>query len=476
MTYLEHDWFSEAQQDIDIWRQLMPVDAQGRPINWDWVQSLNLKRGIGRATESDLAPGTPADLHALLKWDYAVRNAVESILAQCSATFMMDFDRKLSSYRLPRALAYANRRLNDEICLLIDKGAAEQLWTVSSEKRGRATVTVLTPTETCPFSLDDIQDDTDTMLEARTEYRNTVQRSKQRGYQSRYSSSRTYTGPSAKANDSSHHNTNSATTGNATASYGSTGNAQSQPDWRNAYLPGRDVDMVMGIDIETTGTDPARDYILDVGFEYMNMVSPKPLNVMTGYRYEQTYYEEGDAYGQARLSLGVPEHNAQHGNPLILSITGIDVCTRGPQSGLTIFDEYPVAQQTLLYRLQQLPYVAHNATFEHNHFMLNVAGYAESYRNGEITIIDTLPMSKQWDPESAPDEEHPYGNNTLDAYAKRQGALADDKKERHLGLEDAHIMLVAMKHHLNTLRAAGQGPWGPGGIAGVGGKHCKRRF
>lgn len=44
-------------------------------------------------------------------------------------------------------------------------------------------------------------------------------------------------------------------------------------DWRDAYLPGRDVDNVMGIDIETTGTDPARVYIIDVGFEYMNMIS-----------------------------------------------------------------------------------------------------------------------------------------------------------------------------------------------------------
>lgn len=471
MTYLTNDWLNKAQQDIDVWRQLMPVDAQGRAINWDWIRSLDLKRGIGRATESDLSLGTSTDLHALLKWDYAVRNTIESILAQCSTTFMMDFDRKLSSYRLPRALAYANRRLNDEICRLIDKGATEQLWTVSSEKRGRATVTVLTPTATCPFSLDDIQDDTDTMLEARTEYRNTVQRNKQHGYQNRQNYSRTYTGTSAATNSPNHRYAN-----NTSASYGNKSNAQNQSDWRNAYLPGRDVDVVMGIDIETTGTDPARDYILDIGFEYMNMISPKPLNVMTGYRYEQTYYEEGDAYGQSRLSLGVPWNNALHGNPLILSITGIDVRTRGPQSGLTIFDEYDNAQQVLLYRLRQVPYVAHNATFEHNHFMLNIAGYAESYRNGEITIIDTLPMSKQWDPGSAPDEEHPYGNNTLDGYAKRQGALADDKKERHLGLEDAHIMLVAMKHHLNTLHAMGQGPWGPGGIAGIGGKHCKRRL
>ena len=125
--------------------------------------------------------------------------------------------------------------------------------------------------------------------------------------------------------------------------------------------------------------------------------------------------------------------------------------------------------------IRDRPYVAHNATFEHSWFMLNVAGYAESYRAGRITIIDTLPMSRQWDPGAVPTNEHPYGDNTLDAYAKRQGALDSAHNERHLGLEDSHIMLVAMKHHLAALKAQGKGPWGSTGRAGVGGKSCGRK-
>lgn len=245
-------------------------------------------------------------------------------------------------------------------------------------------------------------------------------------------------------------------------------------DWRDAYLPGRDVDNVMGIDIETTGTDPARVYIIDVGFEYMNMISPRPAAAPTGYQYEQSYYETGDAYGQSRLSFGVPAENATLGNPLILDLTGIDVRDRA--SGFRLFDEWPEAQIGLLQRLEQQPYVAHNARFEHSFFMLNVAGYAESYRAGKITIIDTLPMSRRWDEGSIPDDEHPYGNNTLDAYAKRQGALDESKSERHLGLEDTHIMLVAMKHHLGVLHGEGRGPWGANGKSGIGGKHCGRRW
>lgn len=177
----------------------------------------------------------------------------------------------------------------------------------------------------------------------------------------------------------------------------------------------------MGIDIETTGTDPARVYIIDAGFEFMNMISPRPAGEPAGYRYEQDYYETGDAYGQARLSFGVPAQNALLGNPLILDLTGIDVHDRA-SADFRLFDEWPEAQIGLLQRLEQQPYVAHNARFEHSFFMLNVAGYAESYRAGNITIIDTLPMSRRWDEGSIPDDEHPHGNNTLDAYAKRQGA------------------------------------------------------
>lgn len=157
----------------------------------------------------------------------------------------------------------------------------------------------------------------------------------------------------------------------------------------------------------------------------------------------------------------MPPENAALGNALIAKLTGIDVRGRSSEAGYRLFDEWPQAQAGLLARLTQQPYVAHNATFEHSWFMLNVAGYAESYRAGRITIIDTLPMSRQWDPGAVPTNEHPYGDNTLDAYAKRQGALDSAHNERHLGLEDSHIMLVAMKHHLAALKAQRKGPWGP---------------
>ena len=88
---------------------------------------------------------TPQSIHDALKADYATREHLESIIAQCNSAFMTDYDRFIGSYRLPRALAYANRRLNDNINTLLHLGEQQHLWAVSRERRGRTTVAVLKP-------------------------------------------------------------------------------------------------------------------------------------------------------------------------------------------------------------------------------------------------------------------------------------------------------------------------------------------
>lgn len=437
----DRSWLSDAKNDITAWSEVMPLDADEKPIDWDWVRSLDLEHGIGHAPDDFPHDESSPDVHDLLRRDYMVRERLEPILARCNRAFMTDFDRVLDSYRLARALAYANRRLNDEILYLIDRGVDEGLWTASAARKGGATIQVLSPAgDDRPLS--DVIDRTGDILNARARRR----RAQRKMEEARLS---------AATPDATH-------------------DESPKRSWRDAYLPGRDVDHVLGIDIETTGIDPARVYIIDVGSEHMNMISPKPADATGTYRYEQHHYEQGDAYGQSRLSFGVPELAARRGNPVIADLTGIDIRTRGPESGLQILDDRPDAQRELLDGLERQPYVAHNAAFEHGFFMLTIDGYAESYRDGRITIIDTMLMSQRWDPGSKPGANHPYPNNRLDSYAKRQGILTADQSERHLGLEDAHIMLMAMKHHLTTLRAENQGPWGPEGEPGTGGKHCKK--
>lgn len=426
-------WQNEARDDADAWAVIMPKDACDNVIDWEWIQTLNLAGGVGvgsKVIDAD-TDADPALVRLALVNDLQMRNHLEPIIKGSTTAFTTDFDRVVSSFRLPRALAYANRRLTDEIHVLSDLGERMGLWHVTTEEEKRAKALV--------FAEGDGRVDVSTIID------DSLERAVKQSAVSAAASKQREEADRAAGKES-------------------------KSDWKDAYLPGRDVDTVLGIDIETTGIDPAREYIIDVGFEMMNMVSAAP-ETNTSYQYEQDYYQASGAYNQARLSFGVPENNAKFENQVIEQLTSIDVRTRAASSKYRVFDEWPDAQAGLLMRLTSYPVVEHNAQFEHGYFMLTVAGYAEAYRNGDITLIDTMRMSVKWD-----EKEEPLTRNTLDHYSKRHDALDTSKSERHLGLEDAHIMLVAMRHHLAELKRQNLGPWGPDGKAGVGGRHCRKRY
>ena len=42
-------WLSEAKKDIDQWAAMMPKNADNQLIDWQWVASLDMERGIGAA-------------------------------------------------------------------------------------------------------------------------------------------------------------------------------------------------------------------------------------------------------------------------------------------------------------------------------------------------------------------------------------------------------------------------------------------
>ncbi|NEG70418.1 hypothetical protein F6S87_07385 [Bifidobacterium sp. BRDM6] len=507
-------WQREALGDIVQWASQMTRDADGKVIDWDWIGGLDLAGGIGvgsallaeavndsgtiRAGESSgnngTIPPTEADTHRALAEDLRIRTRVEAVLELCTQVFMCDFDRAIHSYRLPRALAYANRRLNDEIGMLVRLGEREGRWTAHSERRGFTTVTVLDPAgET---ELDDVQDRSDVVAEQRKRNRR-HDRDRQRRSQRAWERGSVQHVTAASHSEETAGTLTGATTGAASGSGVPKPQPKSDDAWRRQYLPGRDVGTVLGIDIETTGVSQFRDYVIDIGFETMDMASPvgsgpdgEPAAIYGASGHAADDFADGDygpsdAYDQRRNMFGVPAGAAWLGNPFIRRLTGLDVSAMGPAAWTTAddrrrtgvlkpFDDYPAAQRGLLDRLTAMPYVAHNATFEHKYFLANIEGYAEAYRDGRVTILDTLPMSRFWDPGAVRSDEHPYGDNTLQAYARRQGALGAAAGEQHRGLEDAHIMLVAMKNQLAWLRDHGQGPWGPDGQAGVGGKHTRR--
>ena len=132
--------------------------------------------------------------------------------------------------------------------------------------------------------------------------------------------------------------------GGAAASGNATGH-HPKPDWRDAYLPGRDVDAVMGIDIETTGIDPARDYIIDVGFEFMNMAKSAPGRTNPRHTpMSRAITPPATPTASPASLLACRRKTRRSATPIIAKLTGIDVRGRSSEAGYRLFDEWPQAQ------------------------------------------------------------------------------------------------------------------------------------
>ena len=188
----------------------------------------------------------------------------------------------------------------------------------------------------------------------------------------------------------------------------------------------------VGIDIETTSTNPDRGYIVNVGWEVMKL-------------------EEGAVASDANsVFCGLPDQYAETGVPLseIHKITWADVDGKLP------FREDKALQKQLLKVLKARPFLAHNAAFEDSWFMLHLDGYAEARKAGKIVPIDTRDICRALDPDVRflSWEAKP---TSLEAWAQRRGVLAPDEAERHLGLDDTDLMfktLIAELKERNLLK------------------------
>lgn len=197
------------------------------------------------------------------------------------------------------------------------------------------------------------------------------------------------------------------------------------PDLRDlnvAYQEAPVSGMILGIDLETTGTEPSRGYIINVGFEFM-LLEPKskPNNGHTAY-------------------FGIPEMYKEKGVPL----SNIHHITWKDLDGKTPFRENIPVQKALLKILETYPYMAHNAAFEDSWLTIHLNGYAEARKAGEIIPIDTRDICRRCDPEVASlrRESHPAA---LETWARRRHVLKKSQKERHLGLEDVDLMFKTVQ-------------------------------
>lgn len=193
-------------------------------------------------------------------------------------------------------------------------------------------------------------------------------------------------------------------------------------EWVRKPIKGK----VLGIDIETTGRAPERGYIINVGWELMDLTSDAVPHD------PESYY------------CGLPEMYREAGVPLadIHKITWADVEGKKP------FREDTELQKRLLSLMKKRPYVAHNAAFEDSWFMLHLPGYAEARREGKIIVIDSRQICRSIDEEvrTLPRESSPA---SLENWARRRGTLAADEAERHLGLDDTDLMLRTMQAEFN---------------------------
>ena len=177
---------------------------------------------------------------------------------------------------------------------------------------------------------------------------------------------------------------------------------------------------VLGIDIETSSREPDRGYIINVGFELMNLSGDDP----------------GEPYDPVSAYCGMPDQYAEVGVPLqeIHQITWDDI------KDATAFREDKALQEKLVKLMSKHPYMAHNAAFEDAWFTLHLDGYAEARKAGKVVPIDTRNICRELDPEvrKLPFDSHPAA---LENWARRRGTLAASEAERHLGLDDADLML-----------------------------------
>ena len=194
---------------------------------------------------------------------------------------------------------------------------------------------------------------------------------------------------------------------------------------REQYLAGPVGGAITGVDLETTGADPLRGYIINTGWESMALsVGATPTGARSSMSGLPGLYER----------TGIPFTQVHH-------ITWQDV------AGHPAFRQDHALQAALLSELRKRPYMAHNAVFEDTWLMMNLEGYAEARKSGEILPIDSMTICRLLDP----DVRHPErgsGPYKMENWARRRGVLAPDENERHLGLDDADLMLVTARREL----------------------------
>jgi DNA polymerase III epsilon subunit-like protein len=379
----EYEYRAEqAEHDRQAWIDAFPNDRSKQLIH-----DLDLTKPLSVSDHGhDLGGGLfPANPSELLGKSYKIRTDYESLVRSMEGKFQRHLE--ITSYALPRLIGLRLKELNDEIDWLVSIGGVAH--NPDDDRAPFVKTPGYVPPKWTPWELDDIR--------AIYAVGQDIAWMQNRNFDAVVMELQ-----KALAQDD---------TPELRASV-----------FRSEIMKAPVVPNVVGIDLETTGLSPIRNWVIDAGLEYIDL---------------DTDNEPFDSY---RSHYGVSSKRYELGNPTEF-VSQINITELKDVEPLETDHE---AQEFLLSALTSRPFVAHNARFENSFFMQNIEGYAEARRAGRIRIIDTQKLSRRLDPR---EEE----GNSLEAYAHRWNGLEASEQERHLGLEDTHIMLLAMRNHLRSV-------------------------
>ena len=110
-----NSWVNDAKKDIPYWDRIIDNDAVLNPIDWNWLAKADLMNGVGTASLMNIENMNANTALAFHDADVDILTTLDNLYARMSTSFMFDNDRVVKSYRLARSVAYAKRRLKDEI-------------------------------------------------------------------------------------------------------------------------------------------------------------------------------------------------------------------------------------------------------------------------------------------------------------------------------------------------------------------------
>ncbi len=175
----------------------------------------------------------------------------------------------------------------------------------------------------------------------------------------------------------------------------------------------------VGLDLEVSGFAPTRGRILELGMTVMDR------DPMTNEYVETEGMDR--LYGLKRKAREGKGTGAEHIHHIGLDMVKDKATFENPQN-----------QKEILEKMKKGPLVAHNAIFEDAWLKMHLPGYAKAREKGEITILDTMMVSRH-----VLGDDHGMPNHKLQSFVERYG---EAYANAHRAKDDTDMMMSALSN------------------------------